>query len=528
MHAEESALWSLDRKDGMEKAYCCFNSNARDFARFGQLLLNNGQWDGQQLISPAYLGKRQAPIPVLSIRISANPTIVTDSNTDSRLQRDEDPLYERNLGAICLHAPGKERRDRKTRAQTQRYLYRRPTLSGRYKYMVGRGDGLTSIRIYLSNDLKINAHEKNDFNDSAIGGTPIAFLRTETQQKPDITYMPQPPFNPPTYVCYKAPAPIKIDGKLSPGEWDAIPWTSDFVDIEGDKRPAPHFQTRAKMTYDDNGMYFAVLMEEPHVWATITEHDAVIFHDNDFEIFLNPTNDTHNYLEYEVNALGTEWDLFLTRPYRDNPQVLNNWEFAGMKSAVYVDGTLNNPKDTDKSWSVEVFIPWTSVFQMDRGKEKPEIGEQIRVNFSRVEWTTDVKDGKYVKVPIQGEDKIREYNWVWAPTGVINIHMPEYWGYVQISDKIAGEGETPFVKHPSEETKWILRNLYYRQNEFAATFGHYADNINDLKANELCPQEIANQLEIHTTPSMYEISLPAPDGTVWKIRQDGLVWPKKK
>ena len=199
-----------------------------------------------------------------------------------------------------------------------------------------------------------------------------------------------------------------------------------------------------------------------------------------------------------------------------------------MKSAVYVDGTLNNPKDTDKSWSVEVFIPWTSVFQMDRGKEKPEIGEQIRVNFSRVEWTTDVKDGKYVKVPIQGEDKIREYNWVWAPTGVINIHMPEYWGYVQISDKIAGEGETPFVKHPSEETKWILRNLYYRQNEFAATFGHYADNINDLKANELCPQEIADQLEIHTTPSMYEISLPAPDGTVWKIRQDGLVWPKKK
>ena len=46
--------------------------------------------------------------------------------------------------------------------------------------MVGRGDGLTSIRIYLSNDLKINAHEKNDFNDSAIGGTLIAFLRTET------------------------------------------------------------------------------------------------------------------------------------------------------------------------------------------------------------------------------------------------------------------------------------------------------------------------------------------------------------
>ncbi len=61
MHAEESALWSLDRKDGMEKAYCCFNSNARDFARFGQLLLNNGQWDDRQLISSAYLAEATSP-----------------------------------------------------------------------------------------------------------------------------------------------------------------------------------------------------------------------------------------------------------------------------------------------------------------------------------------------------------------------------------------------------------------------------------------------------------------------------------
>lgn len=61
MHAEENALWSLDKKDGMEKAYCCFNSNARDFARFGQLLLNNGRWDSTQLVSPAYLQEALSP-----------------------------------------------------------------------------------------------------------------------------------------------------------------------------------------------------------------------------------------------------------------------------------------------------------------------------------------------------------------------------------------------------------------------------------------------------------------------------------
>lgn len=61
MNAEEDALWSLDKKDGIEKAYCCFNSNARDFARFGQLILNEGEWNGEQLISSSYLKEATTP-----------------------------------------------------------------------------------------------------------------------------------------------------------------------------------------------------------------------------------------------------------------------------------------------------------------------------------------------------------------------------------------------------------------------------------------------------------------------------------
>ena len=57
IQAEENALWSLDHKDGKEKAYCCFNSNARDFARFGQLILNRGQWNGEQVVSEQYINE---------------------------------------------------------------------------------------------------------------------------------------------------------------------------------------------------------------------------------------------------------------------------------------------------------------------------------------------------------------------------------------------------------------------------------------------------------------------------------------
>ena len=55
LQAEEDALWSLDHKNGTEKAYCCFNSNARDFARLGQLILNEGKWNGQQIVSEQYI-----------------------------------------------------------------------------------------------------------------------------------------------------------------------------------------------------------------------------------------------------------------------------------------------------------------------------------------------------------------------------------------------------------------------------------------------------------------------------------------
>jgi CubicO group peptidase (beta-lactamase class C family) len=55
--ARHDALWSLDNNNGVEKAYCCFNSNARDFARIGQLVLNKGKWNHKQVISEKYLSE---------------------------------------------------------------------------------------------------------------------------------------------------------------------------------------------------------------------------------------------------------------------------------------------------------------------------------------------------------------------------------------------------------------------------------------------------------------------------------------
>jgi CubicO group peptidase (beta-lactamase class C family) len=59
--AKNDALWSLDSKDGMEKAYCCFNSNALDFARLGKLYLDSGKWNGRQIINSDYVARSIVP-----------------------------------------------------------------------------------------------------------------------------------------------------------------------------------------------------------------------------------------------------------------------------------------------------------------------------------------------------------------------------------------------------------------------------------------------------------------------------------
>jgi CubicO group peptidase (beta-lactamase class C family) len=66
MNALHYGEWSLDHDDGDEKAYCCFYSNVRDFARFGKLYLDSGRWKGRQIVSEKYVLESIIPAPLLN------------------------------------------------------------------------------------------------------------------------------------------------------------------------------------------------------------------------------------------------------------------------------------------------------------------------------------------------------------------------------------------------------------------------------------------------------------------------------
>jgi len=228
------------------------------------------------------------------------------------------------------------------------------------------------------------------------------------------------------YTCQRAAGAITVAGRRDEPAWLAAPWTDDFRDIEGSIRPVPRFRTRAKLVWDEQYLYIGAELEEPHVWATLTHHDEIVFHDNDFEVFIDPDGDSCEYYEVEINALGTIFDLLLVRTYRAGGPAQHGWNLAGLQSAVWVAGTLNNPANRDKAWYVELAMPWATLAEYAHRPAPPPPGDVWRVNFSRVEWQQQVRDGHYEIVPGTRED-----NWVWSPQGVIDMHLPERWGYVE-------------------------------------------------------------------------------------------------
>ena len=315
--------------------------------------------------------------------------------------------------------------------------------------------------------------------------------------KPDIT------FAPPVYQCRRARKPFVLDGNLDKEFWEDAEFTDAFVDIEGDKRPTPRFTTKAKLLWDDENLYIGAVLEGNEIWGHQTERDCVIFQDNDFEIFIDPDSDTHQYFEFEMNARNTVWDLFLAKPYRDGGRALNGYDIHGLQTAVHIDGKLNDPSAENKRWMVEVVIPFAAVFECTEEKRSPIAGEYYRLNFSRVQWKVDVVDNSYQKRCDENGNVLPEDNWVWAPTGVINIHYPELWGFVFFTD-----GDETYEIPQIERDKWELRRLYYELHSYYGANGHFPNDLAELSLD--LPEGMDVKLE--TTSHTFELSCDSSDG----------------
>jgi Carbohydrate family 9 binding domain-like len=268
------------------------------------------------------------------------------------------------------------------------------------------------------------------------------------------------------YQCLRTREPIPIDGDLTKAAWQTAPRSPRFVDMAtGDPG---YFDTRAAALWDDENLYIAFWIEEPFVEAQLTERDSLIFNENDVEVFIDGGD---CYYEFEINALGTVYEVFFI--WQDafgagsrfdqagfDPRSRNalsfggnsdrdgktfwrgthprgcrwaflDWDFPGMKSAVKVDGKINDRSAVDRGWSVELAFPWTGMKWLANGRAlPPRDGDLWRIFF-----------GRFEKMIFGGREANPQPAWCWTKHGVYDTHLPDRWTEVRFSTEALQDRE---------------------------------------------------------------------------------------
>ena len=303
---------------------------------------------------------------------------------------------------------------------------------------------------------------------------------------------------------------VTIDGDLEKPFWNDIPWTSDFVDISTSTTPSQ--RTMVKMRWDEHFLYVGARVEETDVWATLEEHNSVIFHDNDFEIFVDSDGTNHNYKEFEINALGTTWTLLLNKPYDDgggenskrvDPE--NGYDMSPLlrlATKVYPNNAINKPDIPNTHWTVEVALPISKLMERNTLAKRPSNGHFWRINFSRVQWGFKVNEkGQYVKKPCCQSCAVpgtaAEDNWVWSPQGQVAMHLPERWGILQFSSSTSPSKDDMKVHYEEWDSRCCAMALYYAEKEYFEKEKRYTDNVEKLKTFFKPPFPLHNDAEVH-------------------------------
>jgi hypothetical protein len=257
----------------------------------------------------------------------------------------------------------------------------------------------------------------------------------------------------PNYTAFRTPDPIVIDGRLSEPAWQHAPPSREFRDLISGQ-PVIH-PTHAQVVWDATNLYVAFRVEEPFLHAKFTRRNDPIYMDNDVEVFVAGRD---AYYEFEINGFGTVYEvLFLwqdtyeTSGFSKSPDFprsvlkefngvgLTNhprglrlghfdWSFPGRRSAVHLDGTVNDDSDRDRGWTVELAFPWTGFASLMRPEGRslpPREGDEWRMDFSRF--------NTYREAPPAKDSG----GWAWSPHRVWDSHVPECFVRVRFSTNSA-------------------------------------------------------------------------------------------
>jgi len=212
----------------------------------------------------------------------------------------------------------------------------------------------------------------------------------------------------PVYRIKRLNGSITVDGRLEEPAWqDAEPINLALTDDGG----KPLQETTARMLWDDEKLYVGFRCKDNDIWGTMAERDDPICKEEVVEVFFSPRQELNTYYEIEISPLNVIFDLVILNDLHGHIEALDQWNCKDMETAVYIEGEVNKRNLKDEYWSVEIAIPFKSLYMAPGNPPRP--GDEWRLNLYRIDRAREVD----------------EYS-AWSPTGKINFHIPQKFGRV--------------------------------------------------------------------------------------------------
>ena len=203
----------------------------------------------------------------------------------------------------------------------------------------------------------------------------------------------------------------KIDGKLDEAAWNTA---TRLILVENDSGKQTKEAASVRVMVTADALWLGWTMSDRDIQATFVERDSHFWEEEVAEFFVT-AGALDRYFELQWNPLGGVFDAIISNRLDSKGKsrgIDGDWSFTakGMKSAVKVSGTVADSSDVDRSWTVEVKVPFA-----DLGLTAPKPGEQWRANFYRF------NRGGGVGVEKQS----------WSPTLDGSFHQPSRFGILE-------------------------------------------------------------------------------------------------
>jgi hypothetical protein len=223
-------------------------------------------------------------------------------------------------------------------------------------------------------------------------GSGTSIGKSNNAKGPRMVVKPAAPMR--TMVPYTEKAPI-IDGDFEREEaWRVAAQLAHFRQTMSGMRVKG--ATAVRLMWDDENLYVAMRANDDYLMSQYREHDDELWHEDAFEIFLDPEGDARDYYELQVNPAGVVFDAFLPA-YRKNQ---NEWT-SNVIVQVRLQGDLNKEDGDDRAWLAELAIPFSALKKQD--SMPPKSGDTWRANFFRIDKMEKDKHYSAWSPPLRGD-----------------------------------------------------------------------------------------------------------------------------